>query len=558
MALGAAADASGTWLDGHASRTSTLVVSAAFVLLYVALDAVSYVFPYHPFPVTPWNPNAGLAIAIIVAGGPQYAPAALLAALVSELPLHVEGVSLFAKAAAGLGLGTAYVVTALAVRRVAPGIELERLRDLRSFLAVVVIGTALSAACYVQFNLPSGGVGPAMHFAAFSHMWLGELTGTICTAPLLLLLDRAANSRDGRGPDVDATGWPRDIALFLLVLAPLLALIFGLEPIEGHKLFYLLFVPLIGLAMRRGFAGAAAGIAIVQIALIGALLATDRSAQSASEFQLLMMVLALTTLLLGSVASERQRALTELEHRGAQLRAQQSALAEALRVAAASEMASTMAHELAQPLSAIGTYARAGLEMLRLGTAEPADLAHALERVEKETVRSGKTVQRIRDFFRSGTLQLEAVDVDTLINEAALAVVDRAKELGTRLHVSSAPQLPQVLADRVQVGTVLHNLLTNALDATIDAVKPAFVEIRAQALASGWIAIDVIDSGDGIASTLRESLFEPLVTTKPTGMGLGLAISRTIAQAHGGALMLLDDPPTTFQLTLPVYSDANL
>ncbi len=90
--------------DGHSGRASTLIVSAAFGLLYVALDAVSYVFPYHPFPVTPWNPNAGLAIAIIVAGGPQYAPAALLAALVSELPLHVEGVSLIAKAAAGLGI----------------------------------------------------------------------------------------------------------------------------------------------------------------------------------------------------------------------------------------------------------------------------------------------------------------------------------------------------------------------------------------------------------------------------------------------------------------------
>ena len=555
IAPGGPSDASGTWLDSHTGRTATLVVSAVFVLLYVALDAVSYVFPYHPFPVTPWNPNAGLAIAMLIAGGRRYAPAALIATLISELPPRSDGVSLYAKAAAGLGLGIAYLLTALAVRRVAPRIALEQLRDLRFFLLVVVIGTAMSAACFVQFNLPPGGVSAATHFAAFLRMWLGELTGTICTAPLLLLLDRAAIGGAPHNHRNDEGGWPLDIALFLLVLAPLLELIFGLEPIEGHKLFYLLFVPLIVLAMRRGFPGAAAGVAIVQIALIGALLATDRSAQSASEFQLLMMVLALTTLLLGAVAGERQRALTELVRRGAELRAQQSALADALRVAAASELASTMAHELAQPLSAIGTYARAGLEMLRQRTTEPADIVLALERIEKETVRSGKTVQRIRDFFRSGASELEPIDIDALINEAALAVTDRAREQGARLFVNIAPGLPQVLADRIQVGTVLHNLFTNALDATIDSLKPALVEVPAHTAAPGWIVIDVIDSGPGIASSMRESLFEPLATTKPAGMGLGLAISRTIAQAHGGQLILIEGRPTTFQLALPAHAD---
>ena len=213
-----------------------------------------------------------------------------------------------------------------------------------------------------------------------------------------------------------------------------------------------------------------------------------------------------------------------------------------------------MAHELAQPLSAIGTYARAGLEMLRLGTTEPADIALALERIEKETVRSGKTVQRIRDFFRSGASELEPIDIDALINEAALAVTDRAREQGARLFVNIAPGLPQVLADRVQVGTVLHNLFTNALDATIDSVN-ALVEVRAHTAAPGWIVIDVIDSGPGIASSMRESLFEPLATTKPAGMGLGLAISRTIAQAHGGQLILIEGRPTTFQLTLSAHAD---
>jgi signal transduction histidine kinase len=372
----------------------------------------------------------------------------------------------------------------------------------------------------------------------------------------LLLLDRAASGRHLHDSPGDEGSWLRDVALFLLVLMPLLALIFGLEPIEGHKLFYLLFVPLIALAMRRGFGGAAVGVAIVQVALIGALLATDRSAQSASEFQLLMLVLALTTLLLGAVASERQRALTELERRSVELRVQQSALADALRVVAASEMASALAHELAQPLSAIGTYARAGLEMLRMGKSEPADLARALERVEKEAARSGKTVRRIRDFFRSGASEFEPIDLDALIDEAASTVRDRADERGARLCVTIAQNVPRVFADRGQIGTVLHNLLTNALDAAIDAETPAQVEISARMSVPGWIAIDVVDSGPGVESSMRESLFEALATTKPAGMGLGLAISRTIAQAHGGQLALLDGRPTTFRLTLPIHGDA--
>jgi len=550
------APAAKSWLESNASRATTIVTSAVFVVSYIALDAVSFVFPFQPFPVTPWNPNAGLAIAMIVSGGIRYAPAVIIAALISDVTLGIERAMMRGTFAAGLGLGAAYVLTALTVRRIVPAAALERVRDLRLFLIIVVAGTALSAACFVQFNLPTS-VPEATRFGAYLRMWLGDLTGTFCTAPILLLLDRSASGRN-RNESVDERGWLRDVTLFLLVLLPLLALIFGLEPIDGHKLFYLLFVPLIALAMRRGFGGAAVGVAILQIALIGVLLATDRSEQAASEFQLLMLVLALTTLLLGAVASERRRALVELERRSVELRAQQSALADALRVAAVSEMSSALAHELAQPLSAIGSYARAGLEMLRLGKSTPADVGRALERVEREAARSGTIVHRIRDFFRTGAFAFEPLNLAALVREAAAAVRDRATERGAQLRVTIAPGLPTILADRVQIGTVLHNLLTNALDAAVDAGTPAVVEIAVRMAADDSIAIDVIDSGAGVEASLKESLFEPLATTKPTGMGLGLAISRTIARAHGGQLALIDGRPTTFHLTLPVHSDATL
>jgi C4-dicarboxylate-specific signal transduction histidine kinase len=384
-------------------------------------------------------------------------------------------------------------------------------------------------------------------------MWLGDLTGTVGMTPLLLLLDARWRSPEARKAVGDDAGWARDIAIFGVAVAALLALIFGLEPIEGHKLFYLLFVPPIALAMQRGFAGAAVGVAVVQVALIMVLIATDRSAQSATEFQLLMLVLAVTILLLGAVASEWKRALSELARRGVELRARQAALADSLRVAAASEMASALAHELAQPLSAIGTYARAGLEMLRRDSAATADIAQALERVENEAARSGEAVRRIRDFFRSGTSQLEPIGVDALIREAAGVVRDRVEARGARLQIDVENDLPIVLADRVQIGTVLHNLLANALDAAADNAAPALIQIVARRLGLEFIVLDVADSGTGVAMSVRQCLFEPLATTKPAGMGLGLAISRTIVQAHGGQLWLAQEHPTTFRLTLPIH-----
>jgi two-component system, LuxR family, sensor kinase FixL len=553
VAAGAAAKTSDTWRERMGRLPTTVTASVLLVILYVALDAASFVFPFHPLPVTPWNPNAGLAIAMVIAGGPSYAPAVVIATLAAELALHSEGTSLLANVAAGVGLGIAYILTAIAVRHLAPATALDRVRDLRIFLCVALIGTAVSAGCYVEFNLPATVMPTNAQLAAFLSMWLGDLTGTVGMTPLLLLIDARRRSPEALETPGDGGGWSRDVVLFLVALAALLALIFGIEPIEGHKLFYLLFVPLIALAMRRGFAGAAVGVAVVQIALIGALIATDRSAQAATEFQFLMLVLGVSTLLLGSVASERKRALSELAQRSAELRSQQAALAEALRVAAASEMASALAHELAQPLSAIGTYARAGLEMLRHGAAAPADIARALERVENEAARSGKAVRRIRDFFRSGTSQFEPIHIDALVQEAAAAVRDRVEAQGAHLRIDVAPDLPIVLADRVQIGTVLHNLLTNALDATVDASAIALIQVIAYRSGPESVALEVADSGPGVAMSVRQNLFEPLATTKPSGMGLGLAISRTIVEAHGGQLRLAQERPTTFRLTLPLH-----
>jgi signal transduction histidine kinase len=517
------------------------------VLAYVVLDAVSFVFPYGSLPVTPWNPQAGLAVAVAMACGTRFVSAVVVGAVASELLLRAEGASMASSLAASALLAGTYVAIGLIARRLAGGIDLDRLAALRALLVASSIGTAAGALLYVGLHTWSGAAAMSLRAEPFLRMWLGDFVGIAAAAPLILVWLV-------QGASAPRSYWTLDVALYAFVIGALLTLIFRYEPIDGHKLFYLLFVPLIALAMRRDFAGAVVGVAILQVALIATLIVTGRTADTATEYQLLMLVLAVTTLVLGAVASERSRARIELAAQGARLRAQQSALADALRVAAASEMASALAHELSQPLSAIGTYARAGLEMLRRGTGSSADIATALERVEHETLRSNEAVRRIRDFFRSGVSRLECVRASVLVQDAVSAVRDRVDAAGAFLQTDVANDLPDVLVDRIQIGTVLNNLILNAIDAAADSAGEQSVRVVAHEGEPGVVSFDVEDSGPGISPAIRHLLFEPLATTKPAGMGLGLAISRTIVQAHGGRLLLAAERPTTFRFTLPAHA----
>ena len=260
------------------------------------------------------------------------------------------------------------------------------------------------------------------------HKGLGDFAGIIVVMPLVVLL---LSPRSDVMP-VREPVW-LDAGVFLLTLAAVIALLFSVESPTGERLLYLLFVPLIVLAMRRGFAGAALGIATVQVAIVTSLWLAGRSVEDAAAYQMLMVVLGVTTLVLGAVAGERRRAISELARRSAELRAQQQALSDAMRVSAASETASTLAHEMSQPLSAIGTYAHAMLEMLRRGKSSPVELTGVMERIVAESARTRETVQRIRDFFRSGAARRETVDLAALVADAVDALRDRMRANGISL-----------------------------------------------------------------------------------------------------------------------------
>ena len=522
--------------------------SMVLVFGFVALDFASYMFWIDPVPVKPWNPQAGLAVAFVYAGGVRYAAPLFAAAWLCEILFRHPSTPLL-QAGAAMVMTFAFTLTGLAMRRRTFVQGLTNLASVRDFLLIAAVGAAVSSFLYVSAYVVAIHATLPAFYSSVMHKWLGDFAGILVVTPLVVLL---LSPRSGVMP-VREPAW-LDAAVFLLSLAAIIGLLFSVDSETGERLLYLLFVPLIVLAMRRGFPGAAIGLASVQVAIVTSLWLAGRSVEDAAAYQMLMVVLGITTLVLGVVAGERRRALSELARRSAELRAQQQALSDAMRVSAASETASTLAHEMSQPLSAIGTYAHAMLEMLRRGKSTPVELTGVMERIVAESARTRETVQRIRDFFRSGSVRREAVDLGALVADAVDALRDRMRANGIALATDVPAEVPLLSADRVQLGIVLHNLVGNAADAVASAPPPRWIRISARERDT-FVEVEVADGGPGIDPSVRDALFEPLATTKPAGMGLGLPISRTLIQAHGGRLELASLHPTTFRFTLPIHGN---
>ena len=236
------------------------------------------------------------------------------------------------------------------------------------------------------------------------------------------------------------------------------------------------------------------------------------------------------------------------------LRERDQHLDRTLRVAAAAEMASALAHELNQPLTAASAYVQS-LEMLlaRGASADPA-LFDTMRKTANEVERAGSIVRRLRDFYRHDPGITEPVHVSELI-ESALTPL-RARIDRHRISVSPRvdPDIPTLVVDRVQIEMVLHNVLRNAVDALAD-LEPDVrdITVSASTMQPGLIRIAVQDTGPGVKPAIAEQLFRSFVTSRKEGTGLGLAISRSIVERHGGRLWLdQSSGGARFVITLPV------
>ncbi|HYD11466.1 MAG TPA: PAS domain S-box protein [Allosphingosinicella sp.] len=247
------------------------------------------------------------------------------------------------------------------------------------------------------------------------------------------------------------------------------------------------------------------------------------------------------------------RDLTERQETETRLQELQSELVHVSRLTALGEMASALAHELNQPLSAIANYLQGSGDLLDREPVPKDKLKGALQKATDQAVRAGEIIRRLRDFVARGEADRHVESLPKLIEEASALALVGAKEHGVSVRYAMDPEVDLVLADRVQIQQVVLNLIRNAIDAMEESATRRLT-IAVRRAAPDLAEIEVADTGPGISPEIADQLFQPFVTTKRTGMGVGLSISRTIVEAHGGRLRADSNPDggATFSFTLPM------
>jgi PAS domain S-box-containing protein len=234
-----------------------------------------------------------------------------------------------------------------------------------------------------------------------------------------------------------------------------------------------------------------------------------------------------------------QKALRESEdrtHVDEQLRQRQAELAHVLRISTIGELASGLAHELNQPLSAIANVVEACARHVRAGTAQPKKLLALLEDASSEALRAADIVQHLRGFIEKGEPQFKSTDLGEIIRNVPRFLRREIEQAQIALRLDFAAKSLPIRADRIQIEQVVVNLMQNAIDALRESgVRTKEIGVTARSL-KGMAELSVRDSGAGISAAAAERLFEPFFTTKGDGLGMGLAISRSIIEAHGGRI----------------------
>lgn len=245
------------------------------------------------------------------------------------------------------------------------------------------------------------------------------------------------------------------------------------------------------------------------------------------------------------------RDLTERRTQERRMQELQSELVHVSRLTAMGEMASSLAHELNQPLSAITSYLRGAATLLKADQPDKARVREAIERSAEQALRAGDIIKRLREFVAKGETQHSLESPAVLVEEAAALALVGAREQGVRVVLRCDHDLPEVVVDKIQIQQVALNLIRNAVEAMETTRRRELTVVVSRQ--GAFACVSVADTGTGISPEIAKHLFQPFVTSKPNGMGVGLSICRTIIEAHGGRISAGPNGGggTIFEFTVP-------
>lgn len=541
-------------LDGrtilHIASSRRAIFSLLYCVGFVILHGVTNFYPLARLAASPWSPETGLTVAASVILGRPIIFLSIASHIVADWTTRAAPF-FTVELPASLLYALAYAAPGALIRKWLLDFGHDSIRFLVRFITLTLLGAFLFAGTQASLAVLIRQIPVTELLSPAFTLAVGDIIGILTVTPVFLFALR----------DRSILEYARQHALALTVAISCIVLIslvvFGLNATDDFKFFYLLFIPVVVLAVSLGLNGAIFGVLITDASMMTIIYWREVSPSTATELQLLMTSLSVTGLALGTTVHERGMFKEALMLSQEKLSQSQSLLLHSSRVAVVSEMATALAHELNQPLSAIKMYMRALQRILSGEKVDPDKIQRLFDDAVAQVDHAASLIRRTRNFLRRGEKQIRKSNLRHIISTSVALMEGELRAASIKLSLDLPKTIPPVWASEVQIEQVMINLLRNAKDAVATGEKnqrSIILSVASYRSQSGYMQIRVTDSGGGIAPELRNSLFLPFATTKEDGLGLGLALCRSIVTAHGGEIWLDDSVPnmTCFAFTLPL------
>jgi signal transduction histidine kinase len=538
-------------------RARSVILAFAVAITYFLASQLSFFLRTKPDDVAWFWPAAGVAVGVLIAIGPRARLPVVVGTIVASIPGNLLGNwSLWTSIVFALcNAGQVLLVAGLIERYFGSAFNLDSLRKVLGLITAAIVGTAAAAiGGTVGIVLIEGSTAPAL--TIWYHWMTSNVTGIVALAPLMIGFVSVVRDPTPRIEILESV-------LALVALTALSGFIIFLpgEPWVIVAFAALMFPLLLWLAARCRPVFSAAAVFIVALAIVWTttfsfgMFKTFPVAERILAAQAAILVVSLCAIVLASLFSERRESEARLACSNLMLQRERDN-----RLMNVDAITSAIVHEVRQPLGAIAMNGDAAIAWLARTPPDFDEVRAAMARIVRDGQRAGQVLESIRALFKGADLEAQPVDLNGIALGALDLLSGELKDHGVITHTELAPELPLVPGHSGQLQEVMLNLIRNAIDAMDSTTDRARVlRIRTERHGREAITVSVEDSGSGIDPQRLHSIFDAFVTTKPQGMGLGLAICRMIISRHEGQLAASADNKggALFRFTLPIKSAAS-